>query len=746
MVGGSVLTMPQKLADLFSIVRCYGLDWLVARLWYELKVRSGLQVLRLPKRSWRCDELSHWLSPGVPSEPQAYADYRRQHRPPFFFRQEDRAMYGEHLRGILGKTGSQALLEEADNIRRGCWRYFFAQWGDLGIPPDWHLNPFTGQRTSPTAHWSRIPVFSRATGDIKFIWEPGRFATAYTLARAYWLTGDAEYAGTFWRVIESWRDANPPNHGAHWRCGQEISLRLMAWCFSLYAFADAPTTTPDRIAMLVGMIAAQAERVAGDHVYAYLQGNNHAISEGVGLWTVGLLFPELKHAAKWRETGRSILEAEGRRQIYEDGAYIQQSMNYHRLMLHDYLWAIRLGEVTGSELSPALCKRVRQAGSLLYQLQDEASGRVPNYGSNDGALILALNTRNYQDFRPVLGSVHYLFNRARLYPAGPWDEDLLWLFGPEALEAEQEGVERTSWAASVGGYYTLRGERSWGMIRCAKSQDRPSRADMLHLDIWRDGVNVACDAGSYRYYADSPWNNGLVSTSVHNTISVDDADQIRRGPRFLWLDWVQSQVRHHAASEKERLVYFEGAHDGYTRLTEPVIHCRAVLKARDVWIVVDDLLGEGRHRLRLHWLLADLPYVVDTGRRQVSLRMGDDVYGLRVFLPIPGQAKGEFDVIRGTEESAPRGWQSSYYGVRHPALSVELCAETQVPCRFVSVFVPEATNCEISVSHERIGISGEGLELTAHLLSPGYSSIVGEVVLDSSAGQGRLVIGQVWEV
>ena len=81
-------------------------------------------------------------------------------------------------------------------------------------------------------------MFSPETGDLKFIWEPGRFASAYNLARAYWAIGDDSYAETFWQLIESWEQSNPPNHGAHWKCGQETSLRIMAWCFALYAFAD----------------------------------------------------------------------------------------------------------------------------------------------------------------------------------------------------------------------------------------------------------------------------------------------------------------------------------------------------------------------------------------------------------------------------------------------------------------------------------------------------------------------------
>jgi len=585
-------------------------------------------------------------------------------------------------------------------------------------------------------------MFSSETGDLKFIWEPGRFASAYTLARAYWVSGNDTYAETFWQLLESWAKANPPNQGAQWRCGQETALRLMAWCFTFYAFANSPATTPDRLALLVGIMAAQADRVAGDHAYAHLQKNNHAISEGMGLWTVGILFPELKMAEKWREAGRKILEEEARRQIYDDGAYIQHATNYHRLMLHDYLWAIRLGELNGYELSPVLRDRVRQAGEFLYQLQDEATGHVPNYGSNDGALILPLNGCDYKDFRPVLGSIHYLFNRTRLYQPGPWDEDLVWFFGPEALEQERTVVAKRSLQAPIGGYYTLRGKNSWGMIRCATFRDRPSQADILHLDIWRNGVNVACDPGTYFYYAEPPWDNALVSTLVHNTVSVDGLDQMMRGPRFLWLTWPKSQVSHHVASPRVLLEYFEGAHYGYNRLPQPVTHRRAVLKVdEDIWIIVDDLTGRGEHNFRLHWLLADLPFVVDAEQRRVVLTTGKDKYGLSLHTCLPDETiPVQFDVLRGTKDSAPRGWQSAYYGVCQPALSVGLGLRVATPCRLVSVFAPEKPDDRLSVSDKQIRFESSNLELVANLLAPDAAGIIQDVLLDKSGKREHLTI------
>ena len=122
---------------------------------------------------------------------------------------------------------------------------------------------------------------------------------------------------------------------------------MLAWCFGLYGFLDARTTTAERVAALAQMVAVSGRRIEAVLGYALSQRNNHGISEGVGLWTIGLLFPELRTAARWRDRGRQVLEDLGRALIYEDGSFAQHSVNYHRLMLHDYLWAIRLGDLHG---------------------------------------------------------------------------------------------------------------------------------------------------------------------------------------------------------------------------------------------------------------------------------------------------------------------------------------------------------------------------------------------------------------
>ena len=756
------------LIQALRVVRELGPGWALYRLLYALQRRSGWLAYRMPAYAWEDRPLRTWLHLDVPAQPDAYAAWREEHGGRFFpstglraealkaegsglrFDDVARARWTEALREIQG-AGQRDLLDEAEAVLAGRWRYFAHREVPVGLrpeacpersrraqpegfPPDWSRNPLNGVVVPSTRHWSRISDFGH--GDIKLVWEASRFAVAYTLVRAYWVSGDERYPAAFWTLIEDWRRANPPQRGPNWKSGQEAAFRIMAWCFALYGFAGSPHTTPERLAMLAEMIAAHANRIEGNIAYARSQKSNHAISEAVGLWMVGLLFPEFGRAERWRELGRRVLEEEAQRQIYPDGSYVQHSTNYHRLMLHDYLWAIRLGELNGYPLSDGLQERVCRAVGFLYQLQDEKTGQVPCYGANDGALILPLNICDYQGYRPVLAAGHYLCHGERLYPLGPWDEDLLWLFGPEALQAPVKARVRTSLTALTGGYFTLRGEDGFGFVRCATYRDRPGQADMLHFDLWWRGINVACDAGTYSYNGPLPWNNGLAATEVHNTMTVDGLDQMERGPHFLWFGWTKSQVRFQARSDRGWLEYFEGEHYGYRRLPQSVTHRRAVVRVGDnVWLVVDDMLGEGVHRFRLHWLLPDLEHDLDEGTQCLVLHTEQGDYG--VWLSYHGGGSTRISLVRGADKGTTRGWRSPYYSVRVPALSLALESTCPTPCRYVTFFAPVAETSVRIQPANRVTIRNDHLEGLIQLSAPGDGT--GPILQRAVMSQGGLV-------
>src|SRR5262249_39599855 len=149
-----------------------------------------------------------------------------------------------------------------------------------------------------------------------------------------------------------------------------------------------------------------------------------------------------------------------------------------------------------------------------------------------------------------------------------WDEDLLWLFGPAALEpGTSNSVEARSSNAdspptahpssrrtfTISGTYVLGDWPRRAYLRCVDYRDRPGQADQLHLDLWWDGVNLARDAGTFLYNGPPPWDNRLAGTPVHNTLVLDGQDQMRRAGRFLWVDWARGRLRYQARTADDQL-------------------------------------------------------------------------------------------------------------------------------------------------------------------------------------------------
>jgi hypothetical protein len=702
---------PGRLSVFLKALETQGPGWALTRVRILLLIKSGLIEQRTPLLSWDNLSLATCLRKEVPVEAGEYFAWRQLHSSRFLF--ENLPSIGDDA--IVG-AGSVSI---ADNILAGEFPFFgYSQF--LGFPPNWQQNPLTHD-IAADGHWTKIHEF--ASGDIKLWWEASRFTWAFALGRAYARMRDERYAEAFWLLFENWMAQNPPNRGVNWKCGQETSFRAMALCFGFYIFARSPSSTPARVARFLSAMSEHAKRIDAFVEYAKSQNNNHGISEGVGLWTIGILFPELQGATRWRGRGKQLIESETRRQVYSDGSYIQHSMNYHRVMLQDLAWALRLGELNDDRLAPDVYDCFRKAVRFLHGLTDSQSGWAPNYGANDGALVLPLSDCAYPDMRPALQSCHHLVERERLYPAGPWDEEMVWLNGTESLAAKEVTEVRPliELNSSAGGCFTIHSAESWIMLRGARYKDRPSHADQLHLDLWWRGENVLCDAGTYSYNAEAPFDDSFASTRHHNTVTVDALDQMTRLSRFLWTDWADASVRR-VRNPSNGLPVLEGSHDGYARFG--VFHRRAVFQATDsLWVVVDDMTGRGEHDLRLHWQTPDIPFqAVSAGSLDLNFIAGN------VRIQLASSAQSELDVVRGgeriagSESQAPdpaRGWHSRYYNRREPAISITAECRSLLPVRFVTtIMLGKTYDFELTEDLTGIQVNSNRIALSALGESP----------------------------
>lgn len=578
-------------ARLLGVARRLGFRDVAFYALYQAQLRSGWLRRRLPVREWE----------KLPEE------WIRAARSPFS--RPDRAR-------IVATCGDpEGVVAAARRIIGGELLYFSRHWLKRS---DW---------SGGSEHFSKTAI----PANVKWEWEPARFDWVYTLVRAWGVTGDEEYLQAAVKLVLEWRAANPPNRGLHWNNTQECAIRLFAVVF-LAGMVD--------VAALWEITVALALRIEQSLSYSRAQRNNHLLAEAAALHLAGWCVPAHPRSRIWVRKGRRLMIAGIVDQFAPDGSYILHSMNYAREALRDVFVFMK----TTSDVPLEVAQRVAGAARFLYEVQDE-SGRVPNYGHNDGSNYMSLSSAAYGDFRPIVQTISMLIDGATPYEAGAQDEESVWFFAAEPRRVPRP--RQQDFRADDGGYYVLRRPSAWAMIRCHTFRTRPSHSDMLHFDFWRDGVNALCDSGTFQYGDPEGRNLLLESVFAHNTVVINDADPMTKAGPFLWADWTKSKL---LSFERGK---WSGEHYGYARFG--VTHRRTVHASGDGWLIIDDLLCDPTTSFT-----AALRWHVDPAAKDAGIH-----------------------VIGGAERKS--GEMSRYYGELEPVHVLERRETSTGPLRFYTV-------------------------------------------------------------
>ena len=313
------------------------------------------------------------------------------------------------------KNPSLILQTNASRIFAGEVCFFSYQWRNLGTHYDWITNPDTNYGYDAHIHWSKINDFNPQNGDIKYVWEKSRFSYLLTIIRYdyHFETDSSEFV---FNEIRSWIKANPINQGPNWKCSQEISLRMINWLYALFFYKNSKHLTEAVFQEIMHVMYWQLH-----HVYHHIHfsriavRNNHAITETLLLSLSELLFPFYPETKKWAKKGKQYFEQEMEYQIYNDGAFIQHSMNYHRVLIQLLTFGFTVTQSKPDYFSKLVYGKAYKAVNFLIQFVQPENGKVPNYGSNDGALFFPLSNEDFQDYRPALNSLHLLLTGVSIF-------------------------------------------------------------------------------------------------------------------------------------------------------------------------------------------------------------------------------------------------------------------------------------------------------------------------------------------
>ena len=447
------------------------------------------------------------------------------------------------------------LLEQAESICRHRFDLLGYRGLDYGPEIDWHLDPVHHKR-APRLPWYRIPFLDfEQVGDHKIIWELNRHQHLVTLAQAWHFTREDRFAAELQAQWHHWQCANPYPIGINWASTLEVAFRALSWLWVRHLLPDGPFQ--QELLQALAQHGWYIER----YLSTYYSPNTHLLGEGVALFSIGLVCPQLTDARRWRDRGWQIVLRQAETQVRPDGMHFEQSVYYHGYALDFFEHARTLAARNAIPIPAGFERTIEKMRAALAAISQ--AGRAPRFGDDDGGRVILSPTR--------------------LLPPSPArslalrDTGIYAMTSPHAQLCIDAGPQ----GALSGGH---------------------SHADALSIQLVMDDRPVLIDPGTYCYVC--PERDRFRGTAAHNTLQVDGRDQAQPAGPFGWTAMPETTVDLWRAGESFDL--FAGHHDGYA----PAIHQRWVFGLKSKFWLVRDVVSEPRpsgsvHRLDLHWHFLD---------------------------------------------------------------------------------------------------------------------------------------------
>jgi len=593
------------------------------------------------------------------------------------------------IKGQLDRISTRekhAVIEAANQWLEHRASFFSLHEFPLGDPIDWHRD-YSSDRVGPIRYSGLINARDLTkVGDIKYVWELNRLQHLTLLALAGTWTGKANYWETIEKHVISWDKSNPFMMGLNWKSPLEAAIRLITWAYVLFIMGD---TDKNRVKL---------HKVVQHTIYQHLyfiakfysknsSANNHLIGEMAGLYVGSVFWPSYRESAAWRALARRKLIAEITRQVEADGVGKERATEYHIYILEFFLLAGALGHLIGDPFPQEYWDKLKRILGFLSAISNRA-GDLPMFGDGDSGQAVWLPETTPEHVRHLVGL-------SRVHGTDAANSDLrsmllLWGQAPQETPLFPLPVPRQNLETfHDGGYYVLAANRGSENEMMAVFDAAPlglaplnahGHADALSFWFSYGGEEFLIDPGTFTYYSSAEWRSYFRGTAAHNTIRIDEEEQSVPAGTFLWCKTANSRVEH--VEDTEEFVEAGGSHDGYRRLSDPVIHTRKLqlFKKSRTLVITDRLECGGAHDIELFFHFSEKCQVrqMGPGCFEASNR------NKRISVRLDSRFKPE--LYRGCEKPMS-GWISRTFGVKEPSFTLAARAGINGSAEFLTEII-----------------------------------------------------------
>ncbi len=541
-------------------------------------------------------------------------------------------------------------------------------WPQASAPDFWHLDPGSGRSWPVDAYCFKIS--HRGTpglGDVKYVWELNRLQHLPAIAALGAVEGSPLAGAHCLAQLESWIDANPPFRGVNWISGIELALRAIS-ILTVIGFIDDAALSAGMRRKIRACLNAHAYWL-DRYPSKFSSANNHLIAEAAGLFVIGTLAPDLRHARRYAARGRALLIDEIETQFHSDGVGAEQSPTYTAFTLELYILCVRLADHVDRPFPQKVKERLADAGEHLRWITD-TGGNQPRIGDDDEGLVFRSRTGRETNYATsVLGCLSALLDRPDLTPpAGPLHLRNILLGAPLRATQVLEGTR----SFDSGGYTVIRrdiaGRRALLMMDHGPlghlSIAAHGHADALALWLHLDHQPVLVDAGTFLYHSGGAWRDHFRSTAAHNTLCIARTSSSSISGAFNWSH--KAEAWRTEPGRSGEICRVSAAHNGYAPAFGVVHHREVAVDGGRIavtdWLEGGDLNAE---QVEIGFLFHPDLDIALLGGTATAWRHG---VKLIEILPNPYLEMS----LHRAETTPERGWYSAAFGEKQPAYQVVL--------------------------------------------------------------------------
>jgi len=546
----------------------------------------------------------------------------------------------------------------------------------------------TPYRYGPQIEWSRHHAELA-----EWLWSLNNLTHLIVLMNDYLETSNEQYAKEFVAQITDWIVQNPAppytlTRVAAWRNLEAGNRGVNALPMTFYGFLCSDAFTPQVIQLMLGSIWSHGDYIL-KHPAGLRRSSNWSVVDSTGFAAIAVYFPEFRDAEQWKQAGYERLAEQLKMQVYPDGAQWELAPSYHLYCLDRFHRAYDLALETGVPIPGDFGTRLESMYDYLMWIC-KPDGTTPAFSDSTSGSIRAILRQGAKrfdrpDFQyvstsgkeglPPTESSHDLPYAGNAVMRSGWDEDTLYLCfdgGPLGTNHQHD--------------------------------------DKLSFELSAFGKNFIIDPGPYQYVLNA-WRSYAISTQAHSTVMIDGFGQNRlhfsseyeppKNPTPVW-------------QSNDLFDYTMASYDcGYGTNSIPVIHKRHIFfKKNEYWILLDELLGDGKHRMESLFHFGP----------EFDLKRMDDlsVHTQQETGPnlsiIPAKFPGlDVSIIKGQETPSIQGWYLPSEEGRKPAPVACYEFTGQFPVVLAYLFLPQR---DLSITEAGLVLkrNGDGIaDLTVHI-------------------------------